>query len=479
MNCTTLDQTTLYIQLLKPAMKTAWALLISVASLAYAQTPTPSGSLPQSVISAASSASAAAATAVTTSKTSNVSGAVFDYFVQIWLENTDYDRAAGTADFQWLASQGITLTNYFGTTHPSEPNYVAVAGGSYFGIGDDNLHGIPDQVPSVVDLLEERGISYAAYQEDMPYTGFKDFNYTNPATNYVDYVRKHNPLILYNSVANNSARVSNVKNFTLFHSDLTANKLPQWSFMTPNMLNDGHDTTVQYCGNWSRTFLTPLLNNTSFMKKTLVILTFDENETYTSQNRVFTVLLGDVIPKELRGTVDPTFYTHYSCLSTAQANWGLYHLGRGDVDPMQSNVFQLVANKTGFQNANVTHYPYNNFTSSGYFDPMNTTAIPAVNQQPLGAGGRGILPSLKGSNGSAIQPPSSSSSAAAGGATASSSSSSSGSGSSSGSSSAASPAPAGSGSAAVSPKSSSASSTTVSIALLAVALAFIAGMVSI
>jgi acid phosphatase len=38
---------------------------------------------------------AAAATAKTSSPTSNVKGKVFDRFVVIWLENTDYDKAIG------------------------------------------------------------------------------------------------------------------------------------------------------------------------------------------------------------------------------------------------------------------------------------------------------------------------------------------------------------------------------------------------
>jgi len=80
-------------------------------------------------------------------------------------------------------------------THPSEPNYVAVVGGDYFGMGDDALHNIPQQVATVVDILEQNGVSWAEYQEDQPYTGFTGFNYTNPANNYVDYVRKHNPLV--------------------------------------------------------------------------------------------------------------------------------------------------------------------------------------------------------------------------------------------------------------------------------------------
>jgi len=107
----------------------------------------------------------------------------------------DYDKAAGNSDLAFLASQGILLTNYYAVTHPSEPNYVSVVGGDYFGIGDDNLHAIPDQVASVVDLLEAEGISWAEYEEDMPYTGFPGFNYTDPVNNYVEYVRKHNPLV--------------------------------------------------------------------------------------------------------------------------------------------------------------------------------------------------------------------------------------------------------------------------------------------
>ena len=158
--------------------------------------------------------------------------------------------------------------------------------------------------------------------------------------------------------------------------------------------------------------MTPLFNNTSFVNETLVLLTFDENETYTIKNQVWALLLGDVIPASLRGTTDNTFYTHYSCLSTIQANWGLYNLGRGDVVTNYSNVFSLVANATGYQNVAVSpaDIPYFNFTAGGYFDTSNEGPIPAVTETAPGAGGKGILPSLKGANSSAI-PPSASSSA--------------------------------------------------------------------
>lgn len=64
-----------------------------------------------------------------------VKGKAFDRFITIWLENTDYDKAAEDPNLAWLATKGVTLTNYYGVTHPSEPNYVAAVGGDNFGMG--------------------------------------------------------------------------------------------------------------------------------------------------------------------------------------------------------------------------------------------------------------------------------------------------------------------------------------------------------
>ena len=58
---------------------------------------------------------------------------------------------------------------------------------------------IAGNVSSVVDLLEERDISWGTYQEDMPYTGYEGYQWLNQKTQSNDYVRKHNPPILYNA----------------------------------------------------------------------------------------------------------------------------------------------------------------------------------------------------------------------------------------------------------------------------------------
>jgi Phosphoesterase family len=109
--------------------------------------------------------------------------------------------------------------------------------------------------------------------------------------------------------------------------------------------NDGHDTSVTTAALWARSFLTPLLSNSNFMNKTLILLSkspgflnrswtnntaFDESETYTNTNQVFSVLLGDAVPASSQGTTDGTAYNHYSQLATVENNWSLGNLGLND-----------------------------------------------------------------------------------------------------------------------------------------------------
>jgi hypothetical protein len=132
---------------------------------------------------------AARATAKTLSPTSSVKGKTFDRFVSIFLENTDYDMAAAdrkflasycvptklkyTANLAYLATQGITLSNYLAITHPSQGNYVASVGGALNGITGDSFTRIAPSVKTIVDLLDGKNVSWSEYGEDSPYSGFE------------------------------------------------------------------------------------------------------------------------------------------------------------------------------------------------------------------------------------------------------------------------------------------------------------------
>lgn len=162
--------------------------------------------------------------------------------------------------------------------------------------------------------------------------------------------------------------------------------------MSPDMLNDGHNTTLDFAASWTKSFLTPLLTNDAFMKDTLVLLTYDESETYSIPNKIVSILLGGAIPNELKGTRDSTFYTHYSILSTLENNWNLPNLGRYDVG---ANVFKVVADKSGYKNRMVDPVKENidlSVSYSGFLSANKTEwkELPPPNIQLVGAGGLGV-----------------------------------------------------------------------------------------
>lgn len=319
---------------------------------------------------------------------STSSGKLFDRFVIIWLENTNENTASADADLHWLAERGITLTNYWALTHPSEPNYIASVGGDTFGLDKDSHITIPSNVSTVVDLLEAENITWAEYQEDLPRSGFQG----NSANGYA---RKHNPLILYDSITNNSSRLSRIKNFTEFNYDLDQHTLPHWMFITPNLNNDGHNSNIETAGRWCRKFLEPLLDNKYFISNTLVLVTFDENKSHNKKNKVWALLLGGIIENSHLNTSDNTYYTHYSELSTVENNWNLHNLGRNDTNNNgNANVFQVLAQKSGYSNIFVdTTNQYFNKPIPGYWSGLKI--LPEINCSAIGTSEKGVLTTIK------------------------------------------------------------------------------------
>ncbi|KAI9282710.1 phosphoesterase family-domain-containing protein [Sporodiniella umbellata] len=273
-------------------------------------------------------------------------GKVFDHILQIWFENQDFDVVARIPEFSNLAKQGILLKNFNAITHPSEPNYVAAAGGSNFGIINDDYYNIPASVKTIYDLLEEKGLTWKVYQENIPSVGYTGYRSGT-------YVRKHNPAVIFDSVGLNKTRLQNVVGDDQFQKDVESNNLPHWMFYTPDMKNDAHDTNAAFAGEWLSKFYEKTLSNPNLLEKTLILITFDENSSIlTGRNQVWSLLLGN-IPKDLKGTTDNTFYSHYSTLNTVELNWGLGSLGRGDADKTMSNVFSFAASTLGYKNKHV------------------------------------------------------------------------------------------------------------------------------
>jgi hypothetical protein len=247
------------------------------------------------------------------------SSPTFDKILVVVLENQEFWISNLNKDFTELAKKGLLLTNYIATTHPSQPNYISMIAGDTMDVKLDSDYDIDGT--NLVDLFEEKRVTWKSYQEDYPgncFSGSKNDKYR----------RKHNPFISFNNIRDNPERCAKIVNSDQLWVDLDNNDLPAFMFYTPNMDNDGHDTGIGHAAEWTSKFVGKLLEYSAISETTLIVVTFDEG-IYLGQNKVYTLLIG---PGVAPGTKDDNKYTHYSLLRTVEDNFGVGTLGRKDVD---------------------------------------------------------------------------------------------------------------------------------------------------
>ncbi|KAI9277220.1 phosphoesterase, partial [Phascolomyces articulosus] len=248
----------------------------------------------------------------------------YDRIVIVVMENQDFNDVADDSYYPTIAENhnGVLLTNFYALTHPSQPNYIGMISGSTGGVildFDSNI-----ERKSVVDLLDAKGISWKTYQESYP-------GGCSTESSVDTYRRKHNPFISFKNIASNGTRCANIVPATQLDEDIENNSVPQFVFYTPDMNNDGHDTSLQYSSDWMKSWLEPRVGKPGFNNNTLFILTWDENKTWVIKpNIVYTVLFGPAVNRTV--STDDTKYNHYSILKSVEENWDLGNLGEGDVD---------------------------------------------------------------------------------------------------------------------------------------------------
>lgn len=199
-------------------------------------------------------------------------------------------------------SHGAYATNYHATTHPSLPNYIAIAGGDTFGVSTDK-EPVPSpkigQNHSVFGQAIAKGKTAKIYNESMK------SNCSNVWGG--GYAGKHNPW-LYFGAEKSLCGQFDVPD-TTFLANAKANALPNAGMLVPNQANDAHNGTLAQADNWLKARLPTVLSSTDFTSGRLtVVVTFDE-DSGTSANTVLTVVLNAGMTKH--GAVS-TALTHYS-----------------------------------------------------------------------------------------------------------------------------------------------------------------------
>lgn len=259
----------------------------------------------------------------------------FDHVFIIMMENTDYEQVIGdTKDAPFindLAHQGTLLANYQAVYHPSDENYLAIAGGDTFVRGAiyfPRIH-VPD--PQIGDLIETAGKTWKAYEQGMGTP-------CNTDTQYDTYYEPDDaPFINFNDVRKNRSRCqAHLFDTKQMSADLrSAATTPNFAWIAADDYYDGeaagngspHSLRVQ--DRWLKRTLEPVFASPAWRdERSLLILTWDESHTYRT-NHVATILFASQ-GLTRAGHVSNVRYNHYSTGRTIEAALGLPSLTSND-----------------------------------------------------------------------------------------------------------------------------------------------------
>lgn len=245
-----------------------------------------------------------------------------NHVIWVWFENREItDITSQTAPFfTSFASANANLTNYFGVSHPSQPNYIDAFSGSNQGITNDNHFTLSATTNNLAKQLSTAGKTWRVYAQDFPGSCF-DGDTFNGGTDGPgvagQYVRKHNPAMTFQSVSLNSTECANVQPLASF--DPTVN----FALVVPNMINDMHDGTTAQGDAFLQAFV-PLVTASSDFAHTLLIVTFDEGS--SNLNGGGHVYTAAAAPWLHNATISTT-YNHFNLLRTTEDIFGLTPLG--------------------------------------------------------------------------------------------------------------------------------------------------------
>ncbi|MBS1792218.1 MAG: VCBS repeat-containing protein [Acidobacteria bacterium] len=245
------------------------------------------------------------------------------HVVWVWFENreTEAITPATAPTFANFAADNANFTNFYGVSHPSEPNYVAAFSGSTQNILDDGHYSFPATVDNLAKQMSAAGRSWRVFAQNFPGNCFdEDIDATagadGPGVGGL-YVRKHNPAMTFQSVTANPVECANVRPLADFDPTV------DFALVVPNQTNNMHDGTTAQGDAFLQQFL-PLVANSPDFAHTLLIVTFDEGTTAVNGGgHIYTAAAAPWLHnKTIAGN-----FNHYDMLRTIEDVFGLPYLG--------------------------------------------------------------------------------------------------------------------------------------------------------
>jgi phosphatidylinositol-3-phosphatase len=235
------------------------------------------------------------------------------------LENHGYSQIIGSPQAPYLnriANHGALATDYYAVGHPSLPNYLALTTGSTQGITSD-CNSCENTAPSLPGQLEAAHISWKAYFQSLPAAGFAGNGVGN-------YSKHYNPFAYSEQVGEGTIARRHEVDFRSLRHDLRRRSLPRFSWITPNLLNDGHNASIRVSDRFAARLVPRIVR--ALGPDGVLFVTWDEAQGVTGPagGQVALIATGPGARHHVRtdGHAD-----HYSLLATLEGGLGLSRLG--------------------------------------------------------------------------------------------------------------------------------------------------------
>jgi hypothetical protein len=226
-----------------------------------------------------------------------------------------------------LAPKGSLLSSMFATTHPSDPNYLALSGGSTFNI-TTNPAITSVNARNLGDSVEAAGKTWKAYSESMG----TNCNKTSSGLYFAD----DEPFMLYADVANDANRcAAHNQPIEQFHTDLqSAATTPNFVWFAANDFDDMEQGGVSAGDTWLSGELPNIFASPAWTtQRSLLIVTWDEGFTKSFGPNFPNHVAGYVVgsPGTVKvGYTSTVRYDQYSLGSTVDHALGLTPLTSND-----------------------------------------------------------------------------------------------------------------------------------------------------
>ncbi|MDG7022706.1 MAG: hypothetical protein JRN07_04830 [Nitrososphaerota archaeon] len=247
----------------------------------------------------------------------------FSHVFLVVMENEPYGAALSDPSIRALAHRYGYDSRSYAASHPSLPNYLALTGGSTFGISSDCLTCYVS-ASNLATELQAAHVSWAGYFQSV----------TSPCylgTSYGVYAAKHNPFRYYRQVRSSPSLCNRLRPYGELAHVLAgkASTVPRFVWVTPNVCSDGHSCPLSTGDHWLSTFVPRVINSSAF-SSTAMFIVYDEGSPtdLTGGGGYVACLL--VSPFAKPGYVSHVSYSHYSLLATVETIFGLGNMGRND-----------------------------------------------------------------------------------------------------------------------------------------------------